>query len=143
VISFSVDHIYVLDLRDDFIMNTDRSLYDFLNNDPVKAFHIGVHLKKWYSLLDRKQQYLYSKSLRHNREEIESYIDQAKWWTNKYPSKDDKQVDMIDYSEYIVNNMIWNDKTEDIDKVKVSLFLGMTTGAHTDGDDEDLIFNVH
>ena len=74
VISFTVNPLFVLDLRDDFLMNNSKKLYEFIGKDPVKAFHLGVHVSKWFDLLDKKQQYLHSKLLRHNQEEIESYI---------------------------------------------------------------------
>ena len=101
VISFTVNPLFVLDLRDDFLMNNSKKLYEFIGKDPVKAFHLGVHVSKWFDLLDKKQQYLHSKLLRHNQEEIESYMDQLKYWTEAFPnsSKDD-QINMIELSEY-------------------------------------------
>ena len=100
MISFAVNPLFILDLRDDFIMNSSKKLYDFLGKDPIKAFHLGVHVTKWFESLDKKQMYLHSKLLRHNQEEIESYMDQMKHWTETFPhsSKDD-QVNMLELSE--------------------------------------------
>ena len=142
MISFTVNPLFVLDLRDDFLMNNSKRLYEFIGKDPVKAFHLGVYITKWFDLLDRKQQYLYSKLLRHNQEEIESYMDQLKYWAEAFPhsSKDD-QINMIELSEYVFNNMIWND--EETDQVKVALFLGMIVGKNSNLDDEQFIYNVH
>lgn len=142
MISFTVNPLFVLDLRDDFLMNNSKRLYEFIGKDPVKAFHLGVYITKWFDLLDRKQQYLYSKLLRHNQEEIESYMDQLKYWTETFPhsSKDD-QINMIELSEYVFNNMIWND--EETDQVKVALFLGMIVGKNSNLDDEQFLYNIH
>ena len=142
VISFTVNPLFVLDLRDDFLMNNSKKLYEFIGRDPVKAFHLGVHVSKWFDLLDKKQQYLHSKLLRHNQEEIESYMDQLKYWTEAFPnsSKDD-QINMIELSEYVFNNMIWSG--EEMDKIKVALFLGMIVGKNSNLDDEQVLYNVH
>ena len=142
VISFTVNPLFVLDLRDDFLMNNSKKLYEFIGKDPVKAFHLGVHVSKWFDLLDKKQQYLHSKLLRHNQEEIESYMDQLKYWTEAFPnsSKDD-QINMIELSEYVFNNMIWSG--EEMDKIKVALFLGMIVGKNSNLDDEQVLYNVH
>ena len=104
MISFAVNPLFILDLRDDFIMNSSKKLYDFLGKDPIKAFHLGVHVTKWFESLDKKQMYLHSKLLRHNQEEIESYMDQMKHWTETFPhsSKDD-QVNMLELSEKSVS----------------------------------------
>lgn len=109
MISFTVNPLFVLDLRDDFLVNDSKKLYEFIGKDPVKAFHLGVHVAKWFDLLDRKQQYLHSKLLRHNQEEIEPYMDQLKHWTEAFPhsSKDD-QINIIELSEYVFNNMIFS-----------------------------------
>lgn len=142
VISFTVNPLFVLDLRDDFLMNNSKKLYEFIGRDPVKAFHLGIHVSKWFDLLDKKQQYLHSKLLRHNQEEIESYMDQLKHWTEAFPnsSKDD-QINMIELSEYVFNNMIWSG--EEMDKIKVALFLGMIVGKNSNLDDEQVLYNVH
>ena len=142
VISFTVNPLFVLDLRDDFLMNNSKKLYEFIGRDPVKAFHLGVHVSKWFDLLDKKQQYLHSKLLRHNQEEIESYMDQLKHWTEAFPSSSkDDQINMIELSEYVFNNMIWSG--EEMDKIKVALFLGMIVGKNSNLDDEQVLYNVH
>ncbi len=142
MISFTVNPLFVLDLRDDFLMNNSKKLYDFIDKDPIKAFHLGIHVAKWFELLDRKQQYLHSKSLRHNQEDVEPYMDQLKHWSEAFPhsSKDD-QIDMIELSEYVFNNMIWNDR--ETDSVKVALFLGMIVGKNSNLDNEQFLYNVH
>lgn len=142
--SFTVNPLFVLDLRDDFLMNSNKKLYDFLDSNPVKAFHLGVHISKWFDFLDKEQQYLYSKPLRHNQEEVESYLDQMKYWAGQFPraSKEDK-INMIEVSEYVFNNMFWNLDTEKTDKIKVALFLGMIVGRNTNLDDEELLYSVH
>lgn len=143
MISFSVSPIYVLDLRDDFIMNSKKKLYRFLGRDPIKAFHLGVHVVKWFELLDRNQQYLHSKSLRHLQEDVGSYLEQMKYWTDKFNSGDDEEINMMELSDYVYNNMIWNDETEEQDKVRVALFLGMIVGKNSNLDDEVLLYNIH
>lgn len=142
MISFTVNPLFVLDLRDDFLMNNTKKLYDFIGKDPITAFHLGIHVAKWFELLDKKQQYLHSKLLRHNQEDIESYMDQLKYWTESFPhsSKDD-QINMIELSEYVFNNMVWND--EEVDSIKVALFLGMIVGKNSNLDDEQLLYSVH
>lgn len=123
-------------------MNTSKKLYDFIDKDPVKAFYLGMYIKKWFDLLDKEQQYLHSKLLRHNREEIEPYSEQIKFWTSKASYNDGEEINMIEMSEYIFNNLIWNPDTEEIDKVKVALFLGMIIGQNANLDEEELIFGI-
>lgn len=144
MISFTVSPLFVLDLRDDFIMNSSKKLYEFLGKDPVKAFHLGIYVTKWFDSLDKKQMYLHSKSLRHVQEDIEPYMDQMKHWTEAFPhaSKED-QINMIELSEYVFNNMIWNPDTEEIDQIKVALFLGMIVGKNSNLDDEQLLYSIH
>lgn len=143
MISFNVSPLFVLDLRDDFLMNSNEKLYEFIGKDPVKAFHLGIYVSKWFGLLDRKQQYLHSKSLRHIREDIKPYLEQIKHWTSAFPQiNPEGQVNMIDFSEYVFSNMVWNPETEDQDKVKVALFLGMTAGENVDLSNEQLIFGI-
>lgn len=142
---FDVNPIYVLDLRDDFIMNRTEKLYEFLGKDPVKAFHLGIRATKWFNSLDKEQMYLHSKSLRHVQEDIDSYMEQIKHWTENFPDTDDEdQVDMIQLSDYVFSNIIWNPDTEEKDQVKVALFLGMVVGKNVNLDDEDeLLFGLH
>lgn len=144
VTSFTVNNLFVLDLRDDFLMNDSKKLYDFIGKDPVKAFHLGIHVSKWFELLDKKQQYLHSKLLRHNQEDVESYMEQLKHWTEVFPhsSKDD-QIDMIKLSEYVFNNIIWDLEDEDGDQVKVALFLGIIVGKNSKLEDEQALYSVH
>lgn len=144
MISFTVNPLFVLDLRDDFLMNNSKKLYDFIGKDPVKAFHLGIHVAKWFELLDRKQQYLHSKPLRHNQEDVEPYMDQLKHWTEAFPhASNDDQINMIELSEYIFNNTIWDLETEEADQVRVALFLGMIVGKNSNLDDEQFLYNIH
>ena len=71
-------------------------------------------------------------------------MDQMKHWTETFPhsSKDD-QVNMLELSEYVFNNMIWNSETEELDQVKVALFLGMIVGQNSNLDDEQLLYSIH
>lgn len=144
MVSFTVDNLFVLDLRDDFIMNDKLKLYQFVDKDPVKAFHLGIHISKWFDLLDKKQQYLHSKSIRHNQEDIESYREQMRYWAQKFPcASEDEQINVIELSEYIFNNLIWNDSTEEEDRIKIALFLGMVANKNAEVSEEDLVFNIH
>lgn len=136
---FNVDILFILDLRDDFVMNETQTLYEFLGKDYVKAFHLGMRIAHWFSLLDKKQQYLYTKPMRHNKEEIEEYKDQIKFWIFKFP-KESENVNVLELSEFVFENLIWNPDTEDIDKVKVALFLGTLTGKDADFTEEDKSF---
>ena len=39
--------------------------------------------------------------------------------------------------------MIWNSETEELDQVKVALFLGMIVGQNSNLDDEQLLYSIH
>lgn len=123
MIELNADSIYILDLKDDFVMNETKDLYQFIDEDPVKAFYLGVYIKEWFDSLDQKQQYLYSKQLRHNQDIIPNYKEQIKFWTNKFPNK---EADASKLYEYILNNMFWNEITEELDRVKIALFFGQS-----------------
>lgn len=122
MISLSVDSRYIADLEDDFVMNEDLTLYEFIGNDPVKAFYLGYKITKWFEYLDKSQKYLYSKEARHNRDSLEKYQEQINFWTSKYKSSG--EVDLICLSEYIINNMFYDEETEDLDRVKLAFFFG-------------------
>lgn len=141
--SFKIDQLLILDLRDDFIMNEKQKLYDFLGKDPVKAFYLGIYVNKWFNLLEKKQQYLHSKLLRHNQEEVQKYSDQIKYWTTEFSNSPSEEVELCELSEYIFNHIIWDQKNEKEDQIKVALFLGMIVGKQMDLDDEDLIYNIN
>lgn len=121
-LNLDVNEIYVLDLKDDFIMNKDLDLYQFLGKDPVKAYILGVYIKRWFEELDKEQQYLYSKQLRHIRDDIKDYVDQFQFWCNKAP----ENITAREMFEFVLNNMFWKEETEDLDKVRMALFLGQT-----------------
>lgn len=123
-IKLAVSPIYILDLRDDIVMNFTKDLYQFIDGDPVKAFHVGMNIKEWFDALEPKQQYLYSKQLRHNKDSLDKYIEQMKFWTDKFP--DEEETDLLCLSEYILNNMFWDEKSEELDRVKMAIFLGQS-----------------
>ena len=125
MISFAIDPRYVQDLEDDFIMNEDRDLYKFINNDPVRAFYLGYNITKWFDYIDKKQKYLYSKQARHNKDDLEKYQKQIEFWANKYKSPE-SEINMSTLAEFIINNMFWEEETEDLDRVKLAFFFGNT-----------------
>lgn len=125
MISFAIDSRYVQDLEDDFIMNEDRDLYKFINNDPVRAFYLGYNITKWFDYIDKKQKYLYSKQVRHNKDDLEKYQKQIEFWANKYKSPE-SEINMATLAEFIINNMFWEEGTEDLDRVKLAFFFGNT-----------------
>lgn len=125
--TFSVNQLYPLDLRDDFIMNFDQDIYEFIDWDPIKAYQLGIYATKWFEELNRDQQYLHAKHLRHINEEVLPYSEQINYWSKKFPADDDGQVDLIEMCDYIYNNLIWLED-EEVARIKVALFLGMITG---------------
>lgn len=125
MISFAVDPRYIQDLEDDFIMNEDLTLYEFIGKNPVKAFYLGYNITEWFGYLDRKQKYLYSKQARHNKDDLEKYKNQIEFWSRKYVSPE-PNIDMTLLAEFIINNMFWEKETEDLDKVKLAFFFGDT-----------------
>lgn len=133
-IDLSVDTIYTLDLKDDFLMNEDKDLYQLIDKDPVRAFHLGINICDWLNLLESKQKFLYSKQIRHNRDELEKYMDQMKFWTKKFSNDD--EVELVELSEYILNNMFWDKETEESDKVKMAFFFGQSLKAQIDKQNE-------
>ena len=76
MINLKVDKYYELDLYEDVIMNEDKKLYQFLDNDPVKSYYFGKNIKSWKDSLNDRQVYLYSKDLRRVDINIEKYIEQ-------------------------------------------------------------------
>lgn len=124
MISFAVDPRFVQDLEDDFMVNENLTLYEFIGKDPVKAFYLGLNINKWFKSISKNQKYLYSKQARHNKDDLEKYLEQIEFWSKKFPKKG--EIDMVELSEFIMNNMFWEEKTEDIDKVKLAFFFGNT-----------------
>lgn len=122
MISFAVDPRFIEDLEDDFVMNETLTLYEFINNDPVKAFYLGIYLDKWFKKINRNQRYLYSKQARHNNDDIRKYDKQIEFWQKKFP--EEGEIDLAKVAEYIINNIFWEEKTEDLDRVKMAFFLG-------------------
>ena len=118
-----VDNIYIEDLRDDIRVNYDYSLYEFIDGDVIKAFYFGYIIKDEFETFDQGRQYLYSKGLRHVGKDIEEYNPQIKYWIDKYIEQiKTEEVDLIEVSEYVLNNLIYFDPK---DIIKIALFLGL------------------
>lgn len=113
MIDLTVTKDFIYDLKDDFTMNDKKDLYQFINGDLVKAFYLGINIDDWFQDLPNEKKYLYSKQIRHNKDNLEKYQKQLEFWTNKFPSKTDK-IDLVDLSEYILNNMIYEDNSDEI-----------------------------
>lgn len=124
MISFAVDPRFIQDLEDDFMVNEDLTLYEFIGKDPIRAFYLGNNITKWFKDIDRKQRYLYSKQARHNKDDLEKYQDQIEYWTRKFPKEG--EISMAELAEFIINNMFWEEKTEELDRVKLAFFFGDT-----------------
>ena len=113
MIDLTVTKDFIYDLKDDFTMNDKKDLYQFINGDLVKAFYLGINIDDWFQDLPNEKKYLYSKQIRHNKDNLEKYQKQLEFWTSKFPSKTDK-IDLVDLSEYILNNMIYEDNSDEI-----------------------------
>ena len=121
MINLKVDKYYELDLYEDVIMNEDKKLYQFLDNDPVKSYYFGKNIKSWKDSLNDKQVYLYSKDLRRVDINIEKYIKQIKFWGSKLDPEE--VIDIIEFHQYLLNNMFYS-KDEDV--LLVAIYLGET-----------------
>lgn len=104
-------------------MNYDLDLYEFIGSDPVKAFYLGVNIKDWFQKLEKEQKYLYSKQVRHNKEDLEKYQNQVQFWLDKQHDNEE-EVNVCEMAEYVLNNMFWEEKTEELDRVKMAFFFG-------------------
>ena len=122
MISLSIDKNYIPDLRDDVFGNYDKNLYQFVGNDPVRAFYFGMHIIEWFKDLDQQRQLLYSKQLRHVGDELGKYEAQVSFWASKFSKEEN--INMFEFSEYLLNNMFY-DKESDI--INLALFLGNKT----------------
>ena len=116
-ISLKVDSNYCPDLHDDFVMNYDYDLYEFTEDDPVRAFYLGVHIQEWFPELEKEQKYLYSKQLRHIKDNLDT--EQIEYWIHKF--SDSEEIELAEMSEYVINNMFY---TEEIDRINLALFFG-------------------
>ena len=121
MINLKVDKYYELDLYEDVIMNEDKKLYQFLDNDPVKSYYFGKNIKSWKDSLNDKQVYLYSKDLRRVDINIEKYIEQIKFWGSKLDPEE--VVNIIGFHQYLLNNMFY---LKDEDVLLVAIYLGET-----------------
>lgn len=126
MIKFKVDKYFVPDLRDDFVMNEDYNLYEFIDGECDTAFWLGMNIYDWWDELSKDQKYLYSKQNRHNEEFIEPYRKQIDYWVQKFASLPDseEEVNLIDVAEYVINNVILLDED---DLIPLCYFLGQTT----------------
>ena len=134
MINFEVDNRYIEDLHDDFVMNESCTLYEFIGKDPVRAFYLGFNITKWFEELEKSQKYLYSKLARHNSDDLEKYKEQIEFWTTKYP--EEGEVNLMDLASFIINNMFWDEKTGDLDRVKMAFFFGETIKSKEDNGDK-------
>lgn len=127
MIKFKVDKYFVPDLRDDFVMNDDYTLYEFIDGECDTAFWLGMYIDEWWDELTKDQKYLYSKQNRHNDEYAEPYKKQIDYWVQKFASLPDsgEEIDLIDLAEYVINNIILLDED---DLIPLCYFLGQTTG---------------
>ena len=123
MISFAVDPRFIQDLEDDFMVNRDKTMYQFIGRDPIRAFYLGLHIQEWFEGIDRDQRYLYSKQARHNKDDLQKYQNQISFWGEKFPSQDG-EVNMAELAEFIYNNMFWDEETEETDKIKLAFFFG-------------------
>lgn len=123
MISFAVDPRFIQDLEDDFMVNRDQTMYQFIGRDPIRAFYLGLHIQEWFEGIDRDQRYLYSKQARHNKDDLQKYQNQISFWGEKFPSQDG-EVNMAELAEFIYNNMFWDEETEETDKIKLAFFFG-------------------
>lgn len=124
MISFAVDPRFIQDLEDDFMVNEDLTLYEFIGNDPVKAFYLGNNIIKWFKDIDRYQRYLYSKQARHNNDDLQKYRNQIDYWTRKFPKEG--EIPLVELAEFVVNNMFYEERTEELDRIKLAFFFGDT-----------------
>lgn len=106
------------------MVNEDLTLYEFIGKDPVRAFYLGHNITKWFKDINRNQRYLYSKQARHNNDDLEKYQVQIEYWTKKFPKEG--EISMVELAEFIINNMFWEEKTEELDRVKLAFFFGDT-----------------
>lgn len=127
MIDLTIDSRYTLDLKDDFMMNEELNLYEFIGNDPVKAFYLGLHIREWFDDLDKEQKYLYSKQIRHVKDDLDKYQKQFEFWSNKYSQED---VDLVEFAEYVLNNMFWEEETEELDTIKMAFWFGSLIYQH-------------
>jgi hypothetical protein len=121
---FEVNQIFIADLYDDFTMNRKLNIYEFIAGDIIKAYYLGLNLDDWFKILDKDQQYLHSKLIRHNKEGLDKYQPQIIYWINKYPEEDAETTKLLSY--LLDNMMFWDRENEQEDKVKLCLFFGLT-----------------
>lgn len=121
-IDLNVKPSYIEDLFDDVCDNTERHLYAFIGNDPVKAFYFALNIIEWSSKLAAWQVRLYLKELRYVAKKIEHLFPQITFWENKYLDLfKDQKVNLLHMLNYMLNNIIVDD---DEDLINFALLLG-------------------
>lgn len=104
----------IRDLYEDFYLNETFDLYEFIDGDVNTAFYLGANISDWLQDLPKEKQYLYTKQARHNFEYISDYNEQYEYWYKKAIdtlSNKDHEVDLIEVSNYILNNLILEDES--------------------------------
>lgn len=124
MINLNVSKIYLLDLADDISANVSLDLYELIGKDAVKAFAFGLLIEKIWNSLDKMQQLLYSKQLRHIGDSLINYKDQLKFWNERFTKLSGEEVTLIDYSQYLLNNFFFHEETKDKDIINLALYLG-------------------
>ena len=116
------------DVYDNFFINEENTLWEFIEEDVPAAFYLGVHFDKWFNeLKEPKKQYLYSIDARHCNDDLADYQDQVSFWASRFAKQNkSKEVDMIEWSEYILNNMIFQPEDKEL-IVNLAFCLGRST----------------
>jgi hypothetical protein len=120
--NIEVDQNYIADLHDDFFMNKNKDLYQFINDDLTTAFFLGVNVETWFKEIDKEQQYLVSKQIRHNKDFVVPYEEQINYWIQHYRGEDN----VYKLAKYVIENLFY---TSEEDKVKIAFYFGQVTSA--------------
>lgn len=120
--NIEVDQNYIADLHDDFFMNKNKDLYQFINDDLTTAFFLGVNVETWFKEIDKEQQYLVSKQIRHNKDFVVPYEEQINYWIQNYRGEDNVYA----LAKYVIENLFY---TSEEDKVKIAFYFGQVTSA--------------
>lgn len=114
------DDIFIADLKDDFELagkdNEEFSLYSFIDNDLEKAFWLGYCINDWKESIWIP--FKMRKQIRHIHEDLEKYNPQLNWLN----SKCSKGLPMIDYANYLLDNIITESYS---DLIKISFMIGL------------------
>lgn len=130
-----VTQVYVENLLDDMLDNTERHLYEFVGGDYCKAFFITLNFQDWEKYLEPYQVRLYSREIRNAPELFTPYESQYNYWSKKYyETNKNKQVLITDFPQYVLSNWIPS-KNED-KKVKVTLAIVLALQMITSKDNQ-------